>query len=493
MAEDYILEIKGITKRFPGVTALDHISFPIQRGHVHALVGENGAGKSTLIKILAGIYHPEEGSLLLDGKEVFFKTPMESQAAGIRVVHQELKLVSTLTVAENIFLGRLMYKGRLVDWQGMYKKAQELLDSTGVAIKADEVVSNLSVAQQQIVEICKAINGQCKIIVLDEPTATITVREQEILFDIVRKLKSQGVTIIYISHRLEEIFDLADEVTVLRDGQHVKTQPVSEIDRSQLIAQMVGRKLTNEYPKEIVPIGDVALEAKGITTRALLHDISIKVHKGEIVGLAGLVGAGRTEVARAILGIDKMDAGEVYLYGKKVEIHNLREAINDGIGYVPENRRDQGLLPIMSVKNNITIVNLKAAIKNGLISSSLEQKYADEYIEKLSISTPTPETEIQYLSGGNQQKVIIARWMMQNSDIIILDEPTRGVDVGAKAEIYELITEMVKAGKAVIMISSELPEILGMSDRIYIMHDGFLAGEMDREEATQEGIMALCV
>ncbi|WP_343247317.1 sugar ABC transporter ATP-binding protein [Diplocloster hominis] len=492
MAEK-ILEIQHITKSFPGVKALDDVTFSVTKGNIHALVGENGAGKSTLIKVLAGIYHPEQGELVLDGHKAVLKSPHESQMAGIRVVHQELKLVNTLTVTENIFLGNLKYKNHLVDWKGMEQAAREMLGSMGVTIDVNEIVDNLSVAKQQIVEICKAINGECKVLIMDEPSATITLKEQEIMFQIVRKLRDQGVSIIYISHRLEEIFDLADDVTVLRDGKHIRTLPVADVDRKGLISLMVGRELVNEYPKIEARITDMALEARDICRKGVLNHVSINVRKGEIVGIAGLVGAGRTETARAILGIDKMDSGEVYLYGKKIVNHSFAEAIRRGLGLVPEDRKVQGILPIMSVKNNISIVNIGRIIKGGVIREKLEDQYARDYIGKLNISTPGPETEVQYLSGGNQQKVIIARWMMQNSDVIILDEPTRGVDVGAKAEIYELMNEMIREGKAVIMISSELPEILGMSDRIFVMHDGDLVGELAREEATQEKILALCV
>ena len=363
----------------------------------------------------------------------------------------------------------------------------------GVVIRANEIVENLSVAKQQIVEICKAINGECKLLIMDEPSATITLKEQEIMFEVVRKLKSRGVSIIYISHRLEEVFELADEVTVLRDGKHIKTLPLEEVDRKKLIALMVGRELVNEYPKIKVEIGEMALEARNICRKGVLNNVSINVHKGEIVGIAGLVGAGRTETVRAILGIDKMDSGEVYLYGKKIVNNTFEEAIHRGLGLIPENRKEQGILPIMSVKNNISIVNLGKILEKGIILEKRETRYAEEYTKKLNIATPSIETEVQYLSGGNQQKVIIARWMLQNSDIIIMDEPTRGVDVGAKTEIYELMNEMIKEGKAVIMISSELPEILGMSDRIFVMHDGDVVGELDVSEADQEKILAMCV
>lgn len=487
------LEIKHINKSFPGVKALNDVTFSVGKGSIHALVGENGAGKSTLIKILAGIYHPEEGSIVLDGKEEVFVSPKESRDKGIRVVHQEIQLVNTLTVAENIFIGDLKYKGRLVDWKAMNIEAQKMLDDMGVPIKSTDIVGELTVAKQQIVEICKATQGTCKVLIMDEPTATITLKEQEIMFRIVRRLNEKGVTIIYISHRLEEIFDLADTVTVLRDGCVIKTLPVRDVDRKGLIALMVGRELKNEYPKEKVPIGEMAFEVKNVKSEGVLKNAYFNVHRGEIIGIAGLVGAGRTETVRAVLGVDKMDEGEVYLWGKKIKNNCLREAIDRGIGLIPESRREQGILPILSIKNNITAVNLSAILKNGLISDSLENKMADEYIRKLNVATPSREAEIRHLSGGNQQKVIIARWLMQNSDIIIMDEPTRGVDVGAKAEIYALMIEMVKSGKAIVMISSELPEILGMSDRIFVMYDGQTVAELETKDATQEKILSYCV
>lgn len=491
--EEKVLEVQRIVKNFPGVKALDDVSFAITKGSIHALIGENGAGKSTLIKVLAGIYHPDGGELVLHGEKVVFKTPHESQLAGIRVVHQELKLVNSLTVMENIFLGNLKYKNHMADWKGMKELAKKMLNSMGVAIDVNEIVGNLSVAKQQIVEICKAINGECSVLIMDEPSATITLKEQEVMFEVVRKLQKQGISIIYISHRLEEIFDLADEVTVLRDGKHIKTLPVNEIDRKGLITLMVGRELTNEYPKEKIKLGEIALEVTDLCRKGVLKNVSLNVHKGEIIGIAGLVGAGRTETARAILGIDKIDSGKISLYGKEITNKSFRDAIRKGMGLVPEDRKKEGILPIMSVKNNISIVNMDKVLQRGLIKDKLEEKYADEYIKKLNIATPTRETNVQYLSGGNQQKVIIARWMLQNSDIIFMDEPTRGVDVGAKVEIYELMNEMVNEGKAVIMISSELPEILGMSDRIFVMHDGEMVGELSREEATQEVILALCI
>jgi ABC-type sugar transport system ATPase subunit len=493
MMAETILKIDHISISFPGVKALDDVNFSIEKGTVHGLVGENGAGKSTLIKILAGIYQAESGEIILNGKSVKFKTPHEAQLAGVSVVHQEFKLSEPLTVTENIFLGRLLYRHGLVDWKEMRARAKKMLDELGITIDVDEIVSNLSVAKKQIVEICKAININASILIMDEPSATLTVKEQEIMFNIIRKLNKEGMTIIYISHRLEEVFNLTHNVTVLRDGKHVDTLPTPDVDRKKLISMMVGRELVNEYPKESISIGEKVLEVRGLNRKGVLDDISFYVRRGEILGFAGLVGSGRTETARAVLGIDKIDSGVITLKGKNVTGSNFKKSIKNGMGLVPEDRKGQGLVQILAVKENIAMVNMAQIIKGGVVRPSLEDKYGREYVQKLKISTPSLETQAQYLSGGNQQKVVIAKWLMQNSDIIFMDEPTRGVDVGAKVEIYMLMNEMIRQGKAVVMISSELPEILGMSDRIMVMHEGKIVGELNREQATQESIMSLCV
>ena len=490
---DNILELKNISKSFPGVKALDDVSFSIERGTVHALVGENGAGKSTLIKILAGIYHPEVGEVLVDGKAEVFKTPVDSQCKGISVVHQELKLSETLSVAENVFLGNLLYKNGLVDWKGMRVRAAQLLSQLGIPLDVDAEVSKLSVAQKQMVEICKAINRHCKVLIMDEPSATLTDKEQTIMFRTVKQLRTQGVTIIYISHRLEEIFDLADNVTVLRDGRHIDTVPVNTVDRAKLVSMMVGREVKTEYPRSGIALGQVVLEVKGLERKNVLKGISFTLKKGEILGIAGLVGAGRTELVRAVLGIDKHDSGEVLLDGKPVRIQSFRQAIKKGLGLVPEDRKKQGLVQLATVCNNICMVNMNIVSRKGVMDRKLERKYSHEYVSKLKISTPSVDTEVQYLSGGNQQKVVIAKWLLEDSQIIVLDEPTRGIDVGAKSEIYQLITQLVREGKSVIMISSELPEVVGMSDRILVMHEGRQVGMIERKEASQEAIMALCV
>ncbi|MGI6688854.1 MAG: sugar ABC transporter ATP-binding protein [Christensenellales bacterium] len=485
--------MKNITKVFPGVKALDKVSLAIERGTVHALVGENGAGKSTLIKVIAGIYHQEEGEVFLDGELVNLRTPFESQQKGVSVVHQELKMSETLSVAENVFLGNLMYKGRVVDWKGMRLKAAEMLQELGVPMDVEAAVETLSVAQKQMVEICKAINRNCKVLIMDEPSATLTEKEQVLMFNTIRKLRDAGVTIIYISHRMEEIFDLSDNVSVLRDGKHIATLPVDQVTRDELVSMMVGRTVTNVYPVAQKKPGDVVLEARGLNRRGVLHDISFQLRKGEVLGVAGLVGAGRTELARALLGIDKLDAGEILLHGQSVKIDSFRKAIGLGLSLVPEDRKSQGLVQIATVSRNICMVNMDAASRGFVMDASKERQISMEYVEKLDIVTPDVETEAQYLSGGNQQKVVIAKWLLEDSDIVILDEPTRGIDVGAKSEIHQLIVDLVEQGKSVMMISSELPEVIGMSDRILVIHEGRLVGELVRGEATQEKIMSLCV
>jgi ABC-type sugar transport system ATPase subunit len=493
MSKDYILKIKSITKEFPGVKALDNVSINIERGTIHGLIGENGAGKSTLIKILAGIYQPNSGDIKLNGEICRFDSPIEARRAGISVVHQEIKLSEPLSVAENMFIGNLMMKGFLVDWKGMRQRAQEIVDEMGMDIDVNAQVSSLTVAKKQIVEIMHAINNNSKILIMDEPSAVLTDRELDSMFRTVNQLRDKGITIIYISHRLEEVFRLCDNVSVLRDGQHIGTIPVAEVNRKQLIQMMVGREMGLEYPKEVGKIGDTILEVKNLKRGKVLKDISFSVRAGEVFGISGLVGAGRTELARAILGIDSIDSGEIFVRGKKVRYRSFADAIHDGLGLIPEDRKLQGLVQIMSVKKNTTLVNLGRVIKGGIINNSLEDTYSREYTEKLNVSTPSMETEVQYLSGGNQQKVVIAKWLFKEADILFLDEPTRGIDVGAKTEIYRLINQMVKEGRTVIMISSEMPEILGMCDRIMVMHEGQKMGEMDAVDASQEKIMALCV
>lgn len=392
MSKDYILKIKSITKEFPGVKALDNVSINIERGTIHGLIGENGAGKSTLIKILAGIYQPNSGDIELNGEICRFDSPIEARRAGISVVHQEIKLSEPLSVAENMFIGNLMMKGFLVDWKGMRQRAQEIVDEMGMDIDVNAQVSSLTVAKKQIVEIMHAINNNSKILIMDEPSAVLTDRELDSMFRTVNQLRDKGITIIYISHRLEEVFRLCDNVSVLRDGQHIGTIPVAEVNRKQLIQMMVGREMGLEYPKEVGKIGDTILEVKNLKRGKVLKDISFSVRAGEVFGISGLVGAGRTELARAILGIDPIDSGEIFVRGKKVRYRSFADAIHDGLGLIPEDRKLQGLVQIMSVKKNTTLVNLGRVIKGGIINNSLEDTYSREYTEKLNVSTPSMET-----------------------------------------------------------------------------------------------------
>ncbi len=491
---DVILDIRNITKEFPGVKALTDVSFQVKRGSVHALVGENGAGKSTLIKVLTGVYKADAGSFWFKGKEAHVATPLEAQKLGLSVVHQELKLSETLSVAENVFLGRpFMTKMHLVDWKRLRQEAKKLLDSLGISMDVDREVSHLSVAQKQIVEICKALSFDAELLIMDEPSATLTDKELDCLFHIIDILKERGVTVIYISHRMEEIFKIADMVTVLRDGCQIATLPVSEVDRTGLISMMVGRELVDEYPKLEAEIGDVALEVKGLSTVKLLHDVNLKVRHGEIVGLAGLVGAGRTETARAIFGADKRLEGEIYIDGKKVDIHSVQDAVKNKIALVPEDRKQQGLILIHSISVNTSLVDLNNVCQKGLLSRKKEKELARRYIDMLGTATPSENREVRLLSGGNQQKVVLAKWLAVDSEVLIFDEPTRGVDVGAKAEIYKLMCQQAQKGKAVVMISSDMPELIGICDRIYVMREGTISGELERKDFSQEAILGYAV
>ncbi len=491
--EDTILQVRGITKEFPGVRALDDVTFSVKRGTIHALMGENGAGKSTLIKILAGIYLNYKGEIILDGERLKLRGPADAQRLGISVVHQELKLCETLSITENIFLGNLIYKNGLADWKEMHRRSGEMIANLGMNLDVHQLVDTLSVAQKQIVEICKAVNHHCKLLIMDEPSATLTEKELEVMFGIMDRLVKTGVTIIYISHRMEEIFHLADEITVLRDGKFVKTLNAEKCTRPELISLMVGRTVEQEYPKEQIPLGETILEVEHLTQKGRFENISFTLKKGEILGFSGLVGAGRTEVMLALLGLTRPDSGTVRLKGKTIRNRNFREAIARGFGLIPEDRKVQGLVQIDSVSENICMSSLSKIMRGGIIRKNLEQQAAEEYVKMLSVATPDTSTEVQYLSGGNQQKVVIAKWLLADSDIIIMDEPTRGIDVGAKSEIYRLMGNLVKEGKSIIMISSEMPEVIGMCDRIVVMYEGHKAGELEGEKATQENIMALCV
>ena len=480
MMSEYILEMKNITKVFPGVKALDNVSFRVKKGEIHALCGENGAGKSTLMKVLNGVYIAEQGDILLEGKKVVINGTKDAKKYGISLIYQEFNLINSLTVAENIFVGAL--EKNWVDWKALNKKAQALIDEFGFNMKATDVVDDLSVAEKQMTEITKALAFDAQIIVMDEPSSTLTDKELAIMFDVIRKLKAKGMTIIYISHRMEEIFELSDSITILRDGQTIDTMKTSEINQPMLIEKMVGRPMDAEFPRKKCKCGEVILSAKSIFTENVLNNISFDIHRGEILGIAGLVGAGRTELVRAIFGADKRDGGEIFINGKKVRICSTCDSTKHKMGFVPEDRKEQGLALNYSIMRNITIADLNKISKGFFLSSSLEKKLAREYCDALGVKTPSIHQNVVNLSGGNQQKVVFAKWYYFDADILILDEPTRGIDVGAKYEIYLLMNKMVEEGKAVIMISSEMPEVIGMSDRILIMHDGKATAILDREK-----------
>ncbi|MCR4402510.1 MAG: sugar ABC transporter ATP-binding protein [Firmicutes bacterium] len=486
----YLLEMRNITKDFPGVRALDNVSLTLAPGEVHALAGENGAGKSTLIKILAGAERMTSGEILIGGGKVDITGPLQAKKLGISVIYQEFDLIPFLSVAENILLGREPRKGAFIDWPALHSQAGDAIRRLGIDLDLRAVVNSLSVAQKQMTEIAKAVSTDARIIVMDEPTATLTLREQAHLFDLVRTLKKQGVAIIYISHRLEELFEIADRVTVLRDGKWVMTAPVKEVTREQLVKHMVGRELTGDYPRRTRRPGREILSVRGLSRRGVIHDVSFSLREGEVLGITGLVGSGRTEIARAIFGADPADAGEVRLAGERLYIKDPRAAIRAGISLATEDRKEQGLVLMMSVRENVTLANLRALVRRGFVSRRRESAEASRLVHSLAIKTSGLEQKVQNLSGGNQQKVVLAKWLFTNSRVVIFDEPTRGIDVGAKQEIYRLMNDLAEQGVGIIMISSELPEVLGMSDRILVIHEGRVRAELTQDEATQEKIMS---
>ena len=486
-----LFELEDIAKSFPGVRALDGVSFDLRAGEVHALLGENGAGKSTLVKIVSGVYRPDRGTIRLAGETVKITDPTHAQALGIVPVHQELHLEPYLSVAENIFLGRQPV-GRfgLIDYRRMNREAGALLDRLGVSLDPEAIVESLSVAQRQIIAIARAASTTARIVIFDEPTSSLTERETNLLFEMIGRLRAQGLGIIYISHRMEEIFRLCDRVTVFRDGRYVATRPVSETNMRDLIAMMVGRNLDEVARGEAAEAGATVLEVRHLGKRGLLRDISFSVRRGEIVGVAGLVGAGRTELARAIFGDLDIDQGEIRVEDRLMPPRYLpSRAILAGIGLVPEDRKEQGLVTGLPVRENISMALLKALSRLGILSMRRERKLAETYVGKLAIKTPSIEQKATFLSGGNQQRVVIAKWLATNPKLLIVDEPTRGVDVGAKAEIHALLRDLARGGMAIMMISSDLPEVLAMSDRILVMHQGRIAADLPGREATQESVM----
>ena len=484
-----MLEVRNLTKLYPGVIALNKVDIQIMPGEVHGLVGENGAGKSTLIKCITGAIHPDEGEIIIDGKPYRHLTPNSALALGISAIYQEFNLVPLRTVGENVMLGRYPQKHGLVNAKAMNEQAQAIMDELGVPIDINCTVKSLTVGFQQLVEIAKAVSRDARIIIMDEPSAALTTNELQYLFKIIEKLKAKGISILYISHRLEEIFEICDRVTVFRDGRHISTLDVKDTTADQLIRLMVNREITNIYPHVPQPVGRTALEVKHLNT-PLLHDISFAAREGEILGFSGLVGSGRTEIMRAIFGADPCDSGEFILYGKPYKPSTPEKAIECGIGYISEDRKKEGLLLSRPITENVVAASLrKIANRFGIVHSRGVNEKVIDLCEKMRVKTPSYSQLVGNLSGGNQQKVVIAKWLFANCNVIIFDEPTRGIDVGAKREIYLLMDELAKQGKAIVMVSSDMPEMLGMADRIIVMHEGHIMKEMSREQANQEIIM----
>lgn len=489
---DNILELKHITKLYPGVVALNDVSLEVRRGEILALVGENGAGKSTLIKTCSGAITPTQGEIVINGKSFTGMTPQTSEQNGIGVIYQEFNLVGDLSVAENIFLGRAIRKGMVIDLKAMERESKKILDSLNIKINPKTLVKTLSVGYQQMVEIAKAVSQNAKLLIMDEPSAPLTSAEVEAMFAIVDKLKAGGVSIIYISHRLDEIFRLADRITILRDGQYVTTLNTDETNKDELVKYMVGRQLTEVYPKrdEICVKDEVIFEAVNVSGNGD-KNISFKIHRGEVLGLGGLVGAGRTEFAELMFGMRQKTAGKFIFKGKEISPKTPKDAIELGIGLVPEDRKKEGALLGMSIRCNINMPIYQRISKGTVINEKKEEEIAQTYRKEISIKTPTLDQLVKNLSGGNQQKVILAKWLAADSELLIFDEPTRGIDVGAKQEIYKLMIELVAQGKVIIMISSDMPELIGMSDRIIVMHKGEIKGSLTRNDFSQETILSL--
>lgn len=489
-----LLEMRGVSKSFPGVKALDQVDLTVYPGEVLALVGENGAGKSTLMKILSGIHKMDEGEIFFEGKPIHIRDPLSSQKAGISIIYQELNVLNNLSIAENLFLGREPLRPNgLVDHARAHREARTLLDEVKLPLDTRTVVSQLSTAQKQMVEVAKALSFNARLIIMDEPTSSLTDTETQTLFEIIRRLRARGVAIVFISHRMVELFQISDRVAVMRDGQMVDTMITADTTEAEIISAMVGRDVDNLYDKAQAPIGEVVLEVRGLNTKDQLRDISFQLRAGEILGFAGLVGAGRSEVMRALFGIDPRQSGEIYVRGQKADINNTVDALRYGIGFVPEDRKEQGLVLDMTVKKNMSLAALDRLSRGWFIDKPRETDTVNNFVDKLRVKTPSIDQTVKNLSGGNQQKVVIAKWMANEPDILILDEPTRGIDVGAKKEIHRLMSELANQGVAIIMISSELPEIIGMSDRIIVMHEGRIKGELTHRPVTQEEIMRLAV
>jgi len=485
-----ILEMHHIGKTFPGVVALDDVQFELRCGEVHILLGENGAGKSTLVKILSGAYQKTAGKITLAGVQTEIKSPRHAQDLGISTIYQEFNLIPQLSVGENIFLGQEpTHRLGFINKKNVFAAAQSILDGLGVEIDTRSKVGDLGVAQQQMVEVAKALSLDAKILIMDEPTSALTESEITELFATIRRLKAKGVSIIYISHRLEELFQIGDRVTVLRDGKYVDTHTIAEVDKAELIRMMVNRELKDHFPKQTAERGEALLRVSGLTRAGELDNISFSLHRGEVLGIAGLLGSGRTELARALFGVDRIDSGQIYIKGRQQSITSPRQAISLGIGLLTEDRKSQGLIMPLSLQDNICLPSLKRLSGWGFVDLKAAGRAAAQYVTDLRIKTPSLLQRVLYLSGGNQQKVVISKWLCCEADILIFDEPTRGIDIGSKVEIYELMNRLTARGAAILMISSELPEILGMSDRIAVMVQGRMVKEFSAGEATQEKIL----
>ena len=494
MDNNVILQVRNIEKSFPGVKALDRINFSVKRGTVHALCGENGAGKSTLMKIINGLYKPDAGEILINGRVVEIHSAMQARMLGISMINQELNFVPEMTVAENFVIGNWpTAKGGRVNWRYIRQRAKQLLEEADLPYGLDVKLKELFISDIQLLEIAKATAYNADIIIMDEPTSAISDKEIAVLFGKIDELRRQGTSIIYISHKLDEVFEIADEITVMRDGQIVETGPIDKFDKSTVIALMVGRELSQNYPKEEVPLGKELLRVEGLTSSGAFDSISLSVRAGEIVGLAGLVGAGRTEVLRALFGLNPYQAGEIWIDGRSLRVRSPEDSIAHGLIMLSEDRRRYGIIPVRSVKENVTITRLEEFIYGGRWRRLKEIERVEELCTRMNVKTPSINTDISALSGGNQQKVVLAKWMIQDPKVLLLDEPTRGIDVGAKYEIHKLMITLAKEGKGILMVSSELPELVGMCDRIYVMAEGKIRGELRRDQFSQEAIMHLAV
>lgn len=485
-ADEFILTLSKVNKSFPGVKALCDVDFDLRRGEVHALVGENGAGKSTLMKILSGAYKKDTGVITLEGKEVEIPSPKASEKMGISIIYQELNLINRMSVAENVFLGRAPRKNGVINWKKMYKDARELFSSFDIKMDVSKDARELSIAQQQIVEIIKAVSINAKIVIMDEPTSSLTDNETRILFRIINSLKSKGIAVIFITHRLEEVFEIADRLTVLRDGCYVGSKYVKDIKKPELIKMMIGRELKQQFPGRDNKLGEECFRVEHFSDGHRVKDISFSVRRGEVLGFAGLVGAGRTDTMRLIFGADKKTHGKVFINNREVQIKSPMSAVTKKIGFVTENRKEEGLFLSLPLRNNIVTVAINKIKTFHILDFRKEKTIADKYVKELRIQTPSINQKVVYLSGGNQQKVVLAKWLLSDSEVMILDEPTRGIDVGAKREIFEIINQLAAQGKAIIFISSEMEEILGMSDRILVMHEGRISGEVQKEHFSEQ-------